>query len=367
MNQNGYTMKTQRLRFLLVTCTSLLLLTALSSTELAAQTVRVAFFSGSVTVKSGTKSTKARLGQQVKKNDKVVVGRGATLQLSVNGKVLRYTKPATLKVSDVIKRAGSGENSVVANSVRTLAGASGAGRSSRTSMAGATRVEGEGAETGYFDSIRTDAVNTSTMRINGELSEATGIDDALGLLTRAVDEMKRESIVILQPRSTGVTHDPLLFRWVGSADITTYVVTVMDHLGNEIYRAETKDTAHLWNEAAATLSREAIYTWRVADKDRPGNRWGATFHLISDENNKKMVEGKAALLEELGGTENPAHVMLLGSFYSDNDLYGQAAELFTTGAITQPEHAGTYRELACDQYLYNIFMPLEEAYRVCGE
>ncbi len=358
-------MNMKRIPTTLLSFAALLMLSALTPPELSAQTVRIAFFSGSVSVKSGTKSVKARLGQQVKSDQKIVVGKGATLQLSVNGKVLRYAKPETLSVADVVKRAGSGENSVVANSVRTLAGASGAGRSSRSSMAGATRAEGE-TETSYFDSVQTDAVNTGTMRINGELSDATGLDDALGVLTKAADRVKRESIVILQPRSTGITHDPILFRWIGSADITTYVVTIQDDKGDEVYRAETTDTAHIW-DGAAGLAKEAIYTWRVADKDHPGNRWGATFHLLSETENRSVVEGRTALMTELGGEENPAYLLLLGSYYSDNDLYGQAAELFTTGALTQPEHAGTYRELACDQYLYNIFMPLEEAYRVCGE
>ncbi len=343
----------------------LLALFLLTPQQAEAQTVRVAFFSGTVNVKSGSTTSKARLGQQLKKNDRVIVGRGATLQLSVNGKVLRYTKKVTLKVSDVIKRAGNGENSVVANSVRTLAGASGAGRSSRTSMAGATRAGEEGSQTGYFDSVRTDAVNTGTMRINGELSDITGIDDALGQLSKASDRMKREAVVILQPRATAVTHDPLLFRWKGSSDISTYIVTVHSHTGEELYRVETTDTAHTW-AGSSSLEREAIYTWRVADRDRPSNKWGATFHLLSESENREVVEGRAAIVEELGGEENPALVMLLGSFYSDNHLYGQAAELFTHGSVTQAEHAGTYQELACDQYLYNMYMPLEEVYKVCG-
>lgn len=336
-----------------------------AAADAAAQTVRVVFFSGVVTVKSGGRSVAPKLGQQLKASDQVVVGSGGSVQLSVNGKVLRYTKPATVKVSDAIARAGTGENSVVANSVRTLAGASGAGRSSRSSVAGATRAGEEGEQTGYFDSVRTDAVNTGMMRVNGELSEATGINDALGALSNAAERMKREPVTILQPRSTAVTHDPILFRWKGSADIGTYVITVQNYLGEEVYRAETTDTFHVW-PAGAGLEREAIYTWRIADMDRPSARWGANFHLVSDAEQREIEEGREAIVTELGGEENPAIPMLLGSFYAERDLFGQAAELFTQGAVTQPEHAGTYWEMACDQYLYNVYMPLEEAYRVCG-
>ncbi len=347
----------------------LLLLAALfvvgSSAPAAAQTVRVVFFSGSVTVKTGTRSAAPKLGQQLKSTDQVVVGSGGTVQLSVNGKVLRYAKPATVKVSDAIARAGTGENSVVANSVRTLAGASGAGRASRSSVAGATRAGEEGKQTGYFDSVRTDAANTGMMRVNGELSEMTGISDALGALESAAERMKREPVVILQPRSTAVTHDPILFRWKGSADITGYVITVQNYLGEEIYRTETTDTFHVW-PAGAGLEREAIYTWKVADRDRPGTRWGANFHLISEEEQKEIEEGRQAIITELEGEDNPALPILLGSFYSEHDLFGQAAELFTRGALTQPEHAGTYWEMACDQYVYNVYMPLEEAWKICG-
>lgn len=334
--------------------------------EASAQTVRVVFFSGSVTIKSGTKSAKPKLGEQLDRNDRMVIGSGGTLQISVNGKVLRYSKPATVAVSDAISRAGAGENSVVANSVRTLAGASGAGRSSRSSVAGATRAGGEGAETAYFDSVQTDAVNTGMMRLNGEISSATGIDDPIGVLAKAAERLKKEPVVILQPRSTGVTHDPITFRWKGSPDVSGYVLTVENYLGEEIYRATTTDTVHVW-PGGGGLEREAVYTWRIADSEHPSHQWGANFHLISEEEQRKIEEGRRAILAELEGEENPAVPILLGTFYAENDLYGQAAELFTHGATSQPEHAGTYWEMACDQYLYNIFMPLEEAYLVCGE
>ena len=334
-----------------------------TTNDASAKTVRVVFFSGAVTIKSGSKSAKPRLGQQLKTSDRVVVGRGGSVQLSVNGKVLRYTKKATIKVADVVKRAGSGQNSVVAGSVRTLAGASGAGRSSRSSVAGATRADG-GKDVGYFDSVRSDAINTGTLRINGEVSEATGIDDVVGELTKLGETTRSETLVILQPRSTAVTLEELTFRWARPESARRFLLTVLDHRGDEVYRAETDDTLHVWSDGAS-LDPGAIYTWRLADADNPNNRWGALFHTLSSDENTRVLEGRELIAVELGDDANPAYPLLLGSFYSDRGLYGQAAEQFTAGAVSQPEHAGTFWEMACDEYMYNIFLPVEEGYIIC--
>lgn len=341
----------------------LFLVSTAGSADVSAKTVRVVFFSGSVTVKSGSKSTKPRLGQQLNSSDRIVIGSGGSVQLSVDGKVLRYTKAGTVKVSDVIKRAGSGQNSVVAGSVRTLAGASGAGRASRTSVAGATRADG-GKETGYFDSLRTDAVNTGSLRINNTVSEATGIDDVLGKVGQFVEDTRDETLVILQPRATAVTLEPVTFRWAKATSASRYVVTVEDHKGDILYTAETTDTVHVWT-GGADLAPGTVFSWRLADADNPKNRWGALFHTLTSDENERVLEGRELIEIELEEPSNPAMPLLLGSYYSDRGLYGQAAEQFTIGATTQPEHAGTFWELACDEYMYNMYMPVEQGYMIC--
>lgn len=324
----------------------------------SAQAVRVLYYSGSVTVGGDA----VRIGQQLKKTDKVKIGSGGSVQFSVNGKVLKYSSAATVNVADVIKRAGTGENSVVANSARTLAGASGAGRSSRTSVAGATRADGK-KETRFFDSLQTDALNTGSMRINGQLSGLTGIDDPFGLIGKAVATQATEPIIILQPRSTAVAGSDVLFRWRPSADITRYLVTVRNWLGEDIHSTETTDSSYLWKGPA--LVPNATYTWRVADAANPKNAYMATFNLLPVEEQAAFDEGLASLNEELGA-DNPALPLMLGTYYADNECYGQAAQAFTDGALSTPEHAGTFWELACEQYLYNMFMPVEEGYIICA-
>lgn len=327
------------------------------------QTVRILYYSGDVSVTSGGKTGDARLGQQLKKEDKVKIGSASSLQLSVNGKVLKYEKAMTLKISDAIARAGTGENSVVANSARTLAGASGAGRNARTSVAGATRASGKGKEGYvYLDSLQTDAVNTSTVRLNSEVETMTGIGDASGIIRKVADGMKREAIIILQPRSTAVSSGPVRFRWKKAPGVTTYALTVRNYLGDEIFTSETADTTILWNDPV--LDPEAIYSWTLIDKENPKNNYGASFYRLSEMENSILQEGLNGVRAELGG-DNPALPLILGTFYADNSCYGQAAELFTQGALAGDDHKETYWEMACEQYLYNMFIPVEEAFKIC--
>jgi hypothetical protein len=252
---------------------------------------------------------------------------------------------------------------VVANSARTLAGASGSGRSSRTSVAGATRASGDSGTPGYFDSIKTEAVNTGTMRLNSRVGELTGIDNPIDIIKDAASELKGETLILLQPRSTSVTSGPLRFRWMKATDVNTYVVTVKNYVGKELFRTETSDTTVVWD--APDLRPGVMYSWRLKNKENPLNTYGATFHVLPSNEIDEVERGVESIREELG-EDNPAMPLIIGSFYSDHGCYGQAAEVFSAGAARSDEHAELYHEMACEQYLYNMFVPVEECYKICN-
>src|ERR1044072_6481411 len=106
----------------------LVMMAAATTATLAAPVVRILFFTGNVSVKSGGATGKARIGQVLEAKDEVTLTGNASLQLSVDCKVGKYTKAGKVQDENAIKRARSSENIVVANTVRTLAGASGADR-----------------------------------------------------------------------------------------------------------------------------------------------------------------------------------------------------------------------------------------------
>jgi hypothetical protein len=337
------------MRALLTPVVGLMMMTIAASAQNA--TVRVLFFTGNVTVHGA----KAAIGMQLGARDEVAVPAGATLQLSINGKVIKYSQPAKIRVADAIKRAGSGENVAVANTVRTLAAATGADRSARTSKAGATRATDTSR---LLAQGKKQAATEMRNAANDELAARTGIDDPLG---KAGEIAKRitgdDDMIILEPRATAVTSEPLRFRWLHSPSAGGYVVSVKNYLGEEIFRRETSDTTVTWDDAK--LAPEVIYSWTLTDSKNSMHGSGALFHRVSDSLDATIRTGVAAITKELGG-DNPALPVVLGGFYADNECYGESARLFTEGALNTRQHYDELMRRACDQYQYQMSMREEE-------
>jgi len=318
-------------------------------------TVRILFYTGDVSVKSGRSSAKASIGQQLGSKDEVTVGRGGTLQLSVNGKVIKYNRAGRVKVADAIKRAGSGENTAVANTVRTLAAASGADREKRTSKAGATRIDDSSAITAEQRRRMRDEITNAA---NDELRNRTGIKDPLGEAQRAARLIFGEDdMIILEPRASAIPSGPVRFRWLRSPTAGSYIVSVRDYRGEEIFRSETTDTSLVWEHPA--LTPEVVYTWSLIDTRNNLHRTGAIFHGLSDSADAALHAGTEAIRSELGA-DNPALPLILGAFYADAGCHGEAARLFTEGAKFNGQHFDEFMRRACEEYRYGMYMPDEE-------
>ncbi|MBL7986576.1 MAG: hypothetical protein JNJ94_00750 [Chlorobi bacterium] len=364
MNQ-GYLTKNamaKELR-LLLGATLLLLLAATAPAVADDVVVRILFFTGDVTVKSGGSASAARIGQAVGKKDVIILKGNATLQLSVNGKVLKYNKPAQLKVADAIKRAGKGENEAVANSLRTLAAASGAGRNSRHSEAGATRAAPPTDSSRLLDDARRKGMETVKNEANSEVGKQLGIDDPLGKATGLMDYLRGDKLIVLEPRSTAISSGPVTFRWLRTPGVTSYSITVRNYLGDELFKTSVSDTQAVW--PTPSLQPEAVYTWTLQNEANPLNRSTSSFFQISAQKDAELHAGEQALLKELGQTEDPATMMMLGALYADLGCYGQAARYFTMSAIKAPEHRQDLLGMAREQYLYNIVMPEEDVAIIC--
>jgi|GEM_PF-2034584 len=328
-----------------------------SASIISAQTVRVLFFTGSVT--SGGSSV--RIGQQLSPSAEVSVGSGATLQLSINGKVMRYDRPGRVKVADAVRRAGRGENSAVANTVRTLAAASGADRAGRTSQAGATRLDGDSSQAGRWVSVGVEAGRNA---MNDELKSRTGLENPLSYVDAAVKEIYGEDdMVVLEPRASAVPAGPVLFRWLRSPTANGYVVIVRNHVGDEIYRTETRDTTVTWS--TATLEPGVYYSWELEDKGNALHNARAMFSRLTEADDHKLTADVAAVKQELG-ENNPALPLVMGGVYAEHRCYGQATRSFQQGATATPEHARELNGRALDVYEYDMYLSPREMLLLLG-
>lgn len=339
---------------------TLLLLLAATAPLSADDAVRILFFTGDVTVKSGGSVTAPRIGQAVGKKDVIILKGNATLQLSVNGKVLKYNKPAQLKVADAIKRAGKGENEAVANSLRTLAAASGAGRENRTSEAGATRAIDSSQ---LLAAAQRQGLETARNEANSEVGKRIGVDDPFGKAAGLMDYLRGDKLIVLEPRSTAISSGPVTFRWLRTPGVTRYSITVRNYLGDELYKTIVSDTQAIWS--TPSLQPEAVYTWTLQNEDNMLNRSTSSFFQMNPQKETNLRTGEQALLKEFGQSDDPAAMMMLGALYADLGCYGQAARYFTFSAIKAPERRQELLGMAREQYLYNIVMPEEDVAIIC--
>jgi len=329
------------------------LLITVSVLPLAAQSraVRVLFFTGQVTLRGKP----VAIGQQLASNDVIVVGSNATLQLSVNGKVLKYSRPINLKVSEAVRQAGSGENNAVATTVRTLAAVSGASSGGRTSQAGATRIAGDRSGTSATGRA---ALDQARQLANDELSRRLGIPNAL---FRAEEEIRKmygeDDMLILEPRASGLTIGPIRFRWLRSPTAGGYVVTVRDHVGDKVFEATTNDTTLVWDEPVLTPG--VIYSWRLSDQRNSLHDVRASFWQLDRDADGAVKLGLRAITTELG-EDNPALPLVLGAYLGDNGCYSEAARYFVTGAEKTPERYKDFIERALDVYALDMGMTPRE-------
>lgn len=314
-------------------------------------TVRVVFFTGQVS----TKGRSVSIGQELGRNDVVTVGSGATLQISVNGKVLRYNKATSVRVADAIRQAGSGENTAVANTVRTLAAASGAGSGGRASQAGATRLGGDRQET--TERART-SLDAAHQLANDELSRRLGIDNALFKFESEVRNLYGEDdMLILEPRSSATRLGAIRFRWLRSPTAGGYVVTVRDHVGDKVFETTTNDTTAVWESPALTPG--VLYSWKLSDQRNSLHSVQAYFWQLDPDVDRTVTTGMASIRKELGD-DNPAVPMVMGAYLQDNGLFGEAAREYVTGAEATPERYKDFMDRALDIYAYDIGMSVHE-------
>jgi hypothetical protein len=257
-------------------------------------------------------------------------------------------------VADAIKRAGNGENMVVANTVRTLAAASGTARSSRTSVAGATRADDSSH---LISDTRQHVATQATSTLNTEIANRTGIDNPAAVLNRAKELVTGENLVVLEPRSTAIPDGPVIFRWLRSPGTAGYVISVKNYVGDEVFRTTVHDSMFVWS--GANLTPEAIYNWTLEDENNSLRNASASFHQLDAAADGDLKMGEKELRKEIG-EKNPALPMVLAAFYSEKGLFGEAARFYTLAALQSPEHYDELMERASDEYRYNMYLNDQE-------
>jgi hypothetical protein len=279
--------------------------------------VRVIYYSGDVAVRDTATALPIAFGMLVDSLHSIVVGRGASVQVAVDGRVVVLERPGRFSRAEIIRRAGGEKNEELMAALRLLAEKADVTSSSAVSPA---RLQAAFAAA-IAPSARTAA------------SAPTGM------------------LVPLEPRNTAVTRGPLHFRWLNGASGATYRVVVRDRFDQEVLRHETSDTSFVWESAVLFTGTE--YTWSLARVDDSSAAVASTFHRLDDLQGMRLEGGESRIRLALG-SENPALPLALGAHFAGLGCYGDAARQFTTAALRTPEHFDRLLRLAREQYASNI-------------
>jgi hypothetical protein len=294
--------------------------------------IQVLFFNGEVALKTDGGEQSIRIGQELSADDQLLVGKGASIQVSVNGKVVVFGPRRTpQRVGDLIATVGDQSNPGVARSIETLAAA--------------TRLIEINAEEESFPLL-------ASLDGGGTTAVAQESEGTIALPTKIrVARLRNTQPVILEPRATAVTRGPLRFSWLGTSTIDTYLLRVRNRYDEEVFRTTTTDTAFIWE--GATLFAESEYTWELSSVDDTLTPVKAGFRRLNDLAGMGVEGGESQIRLELGNN-NPALPVILAAHFASRGCYADAARQYLEGARRNPQHAAMLVALAVDQYRNNM-------------
>ena len=314
----------------------LLLALVLTTTAALAQApdARVLYYSGNVRILTSGPPREVAIGMGLMAGDILQVGRGGSLQLSVNGKLFKYTQAGRIDMNFLLVSGAKESNPAVLKAMQMLG---------RSSLA-AGRVKPQSAAGG--------TLGFAGRLLNLSAQEAT-IASYASIETEAREP---SSVILLEPRSTAVTRGPVRFRWLSTSTDTLFQLLVHDRFGNEVFRAETGDTTVVWEGASQALFPESEYTWTLSGVHDPAVSASASFHKLNDIKGTIAEGGESQIRLELG-SDNPALPLVLGAHFANNGCFGEAARWFTTAAEKNPHFYDDFMLLARAQYRGMMGMP----------
>lgn len=285
--------------------------------------IRLIYYSGDVTVTDTAGVLPVAFGMLLDSTQNVVVGRGGSAQLAVDGRVVVLERTGRFGRTEIMRRVTGDRNEELMAALRAL--------EAHSDFTSSTVVSPARLQAAVAAAIAPSA--------RSQAASSTGM------------------LVALEPRSTAVTRGPIRFRWLNDGSGATYRIVVRDRFDQEVLRHETADTSFVWESAVLFAGSE--YSWHLARIGDTASAVTSRFHRLDDLRGMRLEGGESRIRLALG-SENPALPILLGAHFAVHGCYADAARQFTTAALKTPEHFDRILRLARDQYERNIGLSATE-------
>ncbi|MCP4403843.1 MAG: hypothetical protein GY801_41875 [bacterium] len=170
-----------------------------------------------------------------------------------------------------------------------------------------------------------------------------------------------EIIDLLQPVATKVLTSSPHFKWLPLKGVKTYELTLVDGLGDVIWRHETTRTELAYPKEAPVLVPEQYYFWRVRRADETAwesHSWDtvylttemAYFTVMHEERREEIRQQIKEARQVVGTTQDEVFHLLLGLYYEKKQLYGEAQGEYQTLLTLQPANE-IYKHMLASLYI----------------
>jgi hypothetical protein len=285
---------------------------------------------GGVTV---GKSAPAKLGQQVKIGDNIVVPKNGYISLAhMNGRTVELKKSGTYAVTDLDKAASKKS------------------KSSTDKFAAYVLTE----LTEVNEPVTFGDTRRSNMRTTGSVERAMGDDvsawDSLLNIVGAPGELQALAVVqssavakgevfsVIMPRHTRLLADTVRFEWHRTPKVTTFKVVVTDREDKAVHSVTVSDTFYTATTAAMNLKEGQLYYWHVENSADASYRTDeyALYRLTGEErvSSEQLI---ADVRSEYDSDEAAIGQLILGAAFEDMGLYYDAQRAYKSAVEMAPD------------------------------
>lgn len=275
----------------------------------------------------------ARIGQAIKANEKISVGKGAYVSLAhVNGRVVEIKKDGSYKISELDKKAS--------------------GKTKTSTSKFASYVVSELTEVKEPVSFTDD--RRSKMKTTGAVERAVGddvslVDSVLAVVggpgeLRALAVVENSALksgqhmVVITPRNTRLLSDSVTFIWHGAPQVSSYKIVVTNRSNTVVYTTVVSDTLYTTSISSLKIEPASLYSWRVESaSDAAMHSDDFSLWYITGEERQSAEATLAEINDDISEGDQAIGQLIVGAACEEMGLMADAHRAYARAVALAPD------------------------------
>lgn len=244
------------------------------------------------------------------------------VQLGASGQWRRASTGMRLGANDQLKLGDRSYAAVVVGGARTVE-LKNPGIVTMSQLSASMRAASSSVTSKYLDYV----VNRSTSnRLGNNMSN-------LG----AVERSGMSPMPLSPPKNSALAEASTSFSWRSMMGVKSYVFTLSDDEGNELYKTTTADTSVTLDLAQVGVKPGVEYAWKVANARMAGMPSDEiVFNLMPEAKRTEVSRSVSELQAELGADESAVSALTMAMFYADQGMNDKAMREYERAIAIAP-------------------------------